>query len=47
MLIGTEDDLSDPLLQRRERWGFSNIVVPGGAMESFAPVVAQLAALGW
>jgi probable F420-dependent oxidoreductase len=43
VLIGTPDELSDQLLKRRERWGFSNIVVPGEAMESFAPVVARLA----
>jgi probable F420-dependent oxidoreductase len=43
VLIGTEDELCEQLLQRRERWGFTNIVVPGEAMESFAPVVARLA----
>jgi probable F420-dependent oxidoreductase len=43
VLIGTEDELCERLLQRRARWGFSNIVVPGEAMESFAPVVARLA----
>ena len=43
VLIGTVDELCERLLKRRERWGFSNIVVPGEAMESFAPVVARLA----
>ncbi len=43
VLIGSEDELCERLLKRRERWGFSNIVVPGEAMESFAPVVARLA----
>ena len=43
VLIGTPDELCERLLERRERWGFSNIVVPGDAMESFAPVVARLA----
>ena len=43
VLLGTPDELCDQLLKRRERWGFTNIVVPGEAMESFAPVVAQLA----
>ncbi|MGA9489935.1 MAG: TIGR03621 family F420-dependent LLM class oxidoreductase [Mycobacterium sp.] len=43
VLIGTEDELCERLLKRRERWGFTNIVVPGEAMESFAPVVARLA----
>ena len=43
VLLGTPDELCEQLLKRRERWGFTNIVVPGEAMESFAPVVAQLA----
>jgi probable F420-dependent oxidoreductase len=43
VLIGTVDELCELLLKRRERWGFTNIVVPAEAMESFAPVVAQLA----
>ncbi len=43
VLIGTSDELCERLLQRRERWGFTNIVVPAEAMESFAPVVARLA----
>jgi probable F420-dependent oxidoreductase len=46
VLIGTEDELCDRLLERRERWGFTNIVVPGEAMESFAPVVARLSGSG-
>ncbi len=43
VLIGTVDDLCERLLQRRERWGFSNVVVPGEAMAAFAPVVARMA----
>jgi probable F420-dependent oxidoreductase len=43
VLLGTSDELCERLLERRERWGFTNIVVPGEAMESFAPVVARLA----
>jgi probable F420-dependent oxidoreductase len=43
VLIGTSDELCERLQERRERWGFTNIVVPGEAMESFAPVVARLA----
>jgi probable F420-dependent oxidoreductase len=42
VLLGPPDELCEQLLKRRERWGFTNIVVPGEAMESFAPVVAQL-----
>jgi probable F420-dependent oxidoreductase len=43
VLMGSVDELCEQLLKRRERWGFTNIVVPAEAMESFAPVVAQLA----
>ena len=43
VLLGTEDELCERLVERRERWGFSNVVVPGEAMEAFAPVVARLA----
>jgi probable F420-dependent oxidoreductase len=43
VLIGTEDELCERLVERRERWGFSNVVVPEVALESFAPVVARLA----
>jgi probable F420-dependent oxidoreductase len=43
VLLGTSDELCERLLERRERWGFTNIVVPAEAVESFAPVVARLA----
>jgi probable F420-dependent oxidoreductase len=43
VLIGTAEELCERLLERRKRWGFTNIVVPAEATESFAPVVAQLA----
>ncbi len=42
LLIGTEEELCDRLMERRERWGFSNVVVPGESMETFAPIVARL-----
>lgn len=42
LLIGTVDEMCERLLERRERWGFSNVVVPGEAMETFAPVVSRL-----
>jgi probable F420-dependent oxidoreductase len=42
LLIGTEDELCERLIERRERWGFSNIVVPSESMEAFAPIVARL-----
>jgi probable F420-dependent oxidoreductase len=43
LLIGTEDELCERLVERRERWGFSNVVVPDHSMDSFAPIVARLA----
>jgi probable F420-dependent oxidoreductase len=43
VLMGSVDELCEQLLKRRERWGFTNIVVPAEAMESFAPVVDRLA----
>jgi hypothetical protein len=43
VLIGTVDDLCERLWQTRERWAFSNVVVPGEAMRDYAPVVAQMA----
>ncbi len=43
VLIGSVDELCERLIERRQRWGFSNVVVPGEAMEGFAPVVARLA----
>jgi probable F420-dependent oxidoreductase len=41
-LIGTVDELVDDLRARRERYGFSFVVVPGEAAEAFAPVVERL-----
>jgi probable F420-dependent oxidoreductase len=43
VLIGAVDELCERLLEYRKRWGFTNIVVSGDAMQSFAPVVDQLA----
>jgi probable F420-dependent oxidoreductase len=43
LLIGTVDELCERLFERRERWGFSNVVVPDHSLHSFAPVVARLA----
>jgi probable F420-dependent oxidoreductase len=42
LLIGTVDELCERLIERRERWGFSNVVVPDHSLHAFAPVVAQL-----
>lgn len=42
-LIGDPAELVDDLLRRRERWGFSYVVVGAADVDSFAPVVAELA----
>jgi probable F420-dependent oxidoreductase len=42
-LIGPPEKLVEDLLARRERWGFSYVIVGGDDVESFAPVVARLA----
>ena len=42
-LIGTPDEIIDDLLRRRERWGFSYVIVGADVVDSFAPVVAALA----
>jgi probable F420-dependent oxidoreductase len=41
-LIGTIDEIADTLRARRDRFGFSYIVVHEAEMEAFAPVVAEL-----
>jgi probable F420-dependent oxidoreductase len=43
MLVGTEDQIVETLLDRRERLGISYIQVTGEHFEAFAPVVARLA----
>lgn len=42
-LFGTVDQIADTLQARRDRWGFSYIVVQGDALEPMAPVVERLA----
>lgn len=41
-LIGSEAEVGDRLRERRERWGYSYIVIPGAEARNFAPVVAEL-----
>lgn len=41
-LVGPTDKLIEDLLERRERWGFSYVIVGSDDVESFAPVVAAL-----
>lgn len=40
--VGSSDQIVHDLLERRDRWGFSYIIVGAEDVESFAPVVAQL-----
>lgn len=42
-LVGPPAKLVEDLLERRERWGFSYVIVGAGEVEAFAPVVAELA----
>lgn len=42
-MIGSVDGICEALEARRERWGFSYIVVQGDAMETLAPVIERLA----
>lgn len=41
-LIGPPSKLIEDLLERRERWGFSYVIVGGEDIDAFAPVVAAL-----
>jgi hypothetical protein len=43
VLVGTEDEITERLEQRRDRWGFSYHVVQAEAALTLAPVVARLA----
>jgi probable F420-dependent oxidoreductase len=42
-LVGPPAKLVEDLLARRERWGFSYVIVGGENLDDFAPVVAALA----
>jgi hypothetical protein len=42
LLFGTEDELCERLVERREKWGYNNIVIPADSMSVFAPIVARL-----
>jgi len=43
VLIGSVDQIVGDLEKRRERFGFSHVIVPGDAAEDIAPVVERLA----
>jgi probable F420-dependent oxidoreductase len=42
-LIGTTEQIAETLMARRERWGLSYVIVGPEDVDSFAPVVSQLA----
>jgi probable F420-dependent oxidoreductase len=42
-LVGTVEEIIDQLVERREAWGVTYVVVGADLFERFAPVVAQLA----
>ena len=42
-LAGTVDGICETLVERRERWGVSNVVFGNDNFEMMAPVVARLA----
>lgn len=42
-LVGTVDEIVDQLVERRESWGVTYVVVGADTYEAFAPVVARLA----
>ena len=42
-LIGTVDQMADALVERRERYGFSFVVLPGESLEPLEPLVERLA----
>jgi probable F420-dependent oxidoreductase len=43
VLIGSIDQIVEDLERRRERYGFSLVIIPGAAAEDMAPVVERLA----
>ena len=44
VLIGTEDQICDTLVERRERWGLSYYVFNDDSIDAVAPIVARLSA---
>ncbi len=43
VLVGTVDQICEDLLERRERWQMSYVVIPEEFVDTLAPVVARLA----
>ena len=44
-LIGTVDQICEDLRSRRDRYGFSDVIVPDDAADALAPVVERLAGM--
>jgi probable F420-dependent oxidoreductase len=42
-LVGSENEIVDQLLRRREEWGLSYVVIGADQVDAFAPIVAKLA----
>ena len=42
-LVGTLDQIEEDLAGRRERFGFSDVIVPGESAQALAPIVERLA----
>ncbi len=42
MMVGTVDQIAEDIVARRERYGISHVLVPGGSAEELAPVVERL-----
>ena len=43
VMVGTLDQIAEDIVARRERFGISHVLVPGGSAEELAPVVERLA----
>ena len=44
-LVGTEDEIVEELLRRRDRWQMSYFVLPAGSLDAFAPIVERVASI--
>lgn len=42
VMVGTVDQIADDIMARRERFGISHVLVPGGSADELAPVVERL-----
>jgi hypothetical protein len=42
-LIGTMEQIEQDLRDRRDRYGFSDVILPGSSADDLAPIVERLA----